>query len=101
MYCLHCSSSHEDVIVHYEEVMPRWRSTVPDFANYFEEQWNNGDEFTNWKIFCSEPDVASTNIALESFNKTIRKVTHLGSITAFQHCLTLSWIGLWWIYLLT
>jgi hypothetical protein len=70
IYYLHCSSSNDDFRECYEEVMPRWRRAVPDFANYFEEQWNNGDEFTNWKIFCSEPGVTSTNNALESFNKT-------------------------------
>lgn len=84
IYYLHCSCCPEDFIERYEEVMAKWRSTVPDFANYFEEQWNNGDEFTNWKIFCSEPGVASTNNALESFNKTIKKSYTFGT----RHCLS-------------
>jgi hypothetical protein len=64
--------------------MAKWRRTALDFSNYFEEQWNNGDEFTNWKIFCSEPGVSSTNKALESFNKTIKK-----SYTFWMcHCLS-------------
>jgi hypothetical protein len=33
--------------------------TVPEFATYFDEQWNNGDEFTNGKIFCSHPKESS------------------------------------------
>ena len=84
VYYLHCSSCEEDFIERYEEIMPRWRTTVPDFADYFQEQWNNGDDFTNWKIFCSEPGVVSTNNALESFNKTIKKSYTFGT----RHCLS-------------
>jgi hypothetical protein len=29
--------------------------------------------FTNWKIYCSDPDIVSTNNALESFNNLIKK----------------------------
>ena len=50
VYYLHCSSCQEDFIERYEEIMPRWRTTIPDFADYFQEQWNSGDDFTNWKI---------------------------------------------------
>ena len=84
IYYLHCSSSEVDFNERYDEVMSRWRASVPDFATYFDEQWNTGDEFTNWKIFCSEPGVASTNNALESFNKTIKKSYTFGT----HHCLS-------------
>jgi hypothetical protein len=87
VYYLHCSSSQEVFIERYEEIMPRWRMTVPDFANYFQEKWNNGDDFTNWKIFCSEPGVASTNNAVELFNKTIlKKKLHLWD-TSLPFCI--------------
>ncbi len=84
IYYFHCSSSEVDFNEHYDEVISRWRTSVPDFATYFDEQWNTGDEFTNWKIFCSEPGVASTNNALESFKNTIKKSYTFGT----RHCLS-------------
>ena len=39
---------------------------------YFHMQWILGN-FTTWKIYCSEPGIASTNNALESFNNTLKK----------------------------
>jgi hypothetical protein len=40
---------------------------------YFNNQWNRGDDFTNWKVFNSAPGVANTNNALESFNNLIKR----------------------------
>ena len=59
VYYLHCSSCQEDFIERYEEIMPRWRTAVPDFANYFQERdmWHHANclekirrqyEFTNF-----------------------------------------------------
>ena len=39
-----------------------------EFAYYFEQQWNTGTDFTNWKVFSCEPGMCTTNNALESFN---------------------------------
>jgi hypothetical protein len=41
-------------------------------------QWILGN-FTNWKIYCSEPGIASTNNALESFNNIIKKAYTLNT----------------------
>jgi len=35
---------------------------------YFENQWNSGAAFNQWKVFCCPPDVATTNNSLASFN---------------------------------
>ncbi len=43
-----------------------------EFARYFTAQWILCT-FTNWKIYCSEPGIASTNNALELFNNIIKK----------------------------
>ncbi len=51
------------------------------------EKQSRGDSFSNWKIYCSEPGVASTNNALET--KWYRKVTTLGHVTLCQHYLIL------------
>jgi len=56
----------------YREVAGKWRSNFPEFARYSSVQWIL-DSFTNWKIYCSEPGIASTNNALESFDNIIKK----------------------------
>ncbi len=78
-----CFSSHDDFIESYEKVTAKWRRTVPDFANYFEEQWNNGDEFTNWNFFAVN-QVCLQPTTYESFNKTIKKSYTFGTC----HCLS-------------
>ncbi len=57
----------------------KWCNEEPGFAEYFIDQWDTENSFNSWRIFCSASGVASTNNALESFNKTIKKNFTLGS----------------------
>jgi len=72
IYSLHTSISQAEFDNRYVEVSTNWRANYPEFARYFSAQWMSGN-FTNWKIFCSEPGIASTNNALESFNNVIKR----------------------------
>jgi hypothetical protein len=72
IYHLHYSVSQQEFEGRYREVSARWRIDFPEFARYFNTQWISG-HFTNWKIYCSAPSIASTNNALESFNNAIKK----------------------------
>jgi hypothetical protein len=69
---LHESIDQKEYDSKYQEIFNKWSVSLPEFANYFDSQWNNGN-FVSWKIFNSSPGVATTNNALESFNKTIKK----------------------------
>ena len=81
---LHCSVSEQEFVGRYREVSARWRIDFPEFARYFNMQRISG-HFTNWKIYCSAPGIASTNNALESFNHVIKR------------CCTLNaWALFWW-----
>jgi hypothetical protein len=71
-YHLHCSVSEVEFEGTYREVSARWRIDFPEFARYFNTQGISG-HFTNWKIYCSAPGIASTNNALESFNNVIKR----------------------------
>ena len=70
---LHSSMSEEEFQLRYQDTMCNWCNSEPQFATYFDSQWNPNDSFNKWKIFCSEPGVACTNNAIESFNKTFKK----------------------------
>jgi hypothetical protein len=72
IYNLHCSVSQQEFEGRYREVSARWRIDFPEFARYFNTQWISG-HFTNWKIYCSAPGIASTNNALELFNNVIKR----------------------------
>jgi hypothetical protein len=72
IYHLHCSVSEVEFEGRYREVSARWRIDFPGFARYFNTQWISG-HFTNWKIYCSAPGIASTNNALEYFNNVIKR----------------------------
>ena len=62
VYFLHTSVSQVEFEARYAEVAIKWRRDFPEFARYFSAQWILGN-FTNWKIYCSEPGIASTNNA--------------------------------------
>jgi hypothetical protein len=81
---LHCSATELEFNERYQELLSNWKSLVPDFATYFDTQWNRADSFSNWKIFCSAPGVARTHNAIESFNKIIKCKYHFG----LQCCLS-------------
>ena len=72
IYHLHCSVSEVEFEGRYREVSARWRIDFPEFTRYFNMQWISG-HFTNWKIYCSAPGIASTNNALELFNNVIKR----------------------------
>jgi len=72
IYHLHCSVSEVEFEGKYREVSGRWRIDFPEFSRYFNLQWILVN-FTNWKIYCSELGIASTNNALESFNNVIKR----------------------------
>jgi hypothetical protein len=65
---LHSSASFDEYNSIYCRVFAKWCIDYNDFAYDFEQQWNTGTEFTNWKVFSCEPGVCTTNNALESFN---------------------------------
>lgn len=50
----------------------RWKVNNDTFARYFKKQWVEG-EFREWKVYESEPGVATTNNAVESFNSNLKK----------------------------
>jgi len=83
IYHLHSSISQEEFEDRYREVAGKWRTDFSEFARYFYMQWILGS-FTTWKIYCSEPGIASTNNALESFNNTLKKSYTLNSRHAFS-----------------
>ncbi len=70
---LHHSTSLAVFQERYRHYANRWSQDVPDFVTYFNNQWNRGDDFTNWKVFNSAPGIANTNNALESFNNLIKR----------------------------
>jgi hypothetical protein len=72
IYHLQCSVSEQEFEGRYRKVSARWRFDFPEFTRYFNMQWISG-HFTNWKIYCSAPGIASTNNALESFNDVIKR----------------------------
>jgi hypothetical protein len=72
VYFLHTSVFQVELEARYAEVAIKWRMDFPEFARYFAAQWILGN-FTNWKIYCSEPGIASTNNAVELFNNIIKK----------------------------
>ena len=65
---LHSSASYDENNSLYCRVFAKWCIDYNDFVYYFEQQWNTGTEFTNWKVFSCEPGVCTTNNALESFD---------------------------------
>jgi hypothetical protein len=93
IYHLHCSVSEVEFEGRYREVSARWRIDSLEFARYFNMQWNLG-HFTNWKIYCSAPGIASTNNALESFNNVIKRCYTLNarhSLSALEN-LFMEWL---------
>jgi hypothetical protein len=90
VYFLHTSVSQVEFEARYAEVAIKWRRDFTEFARYFAAQCFLGN-FTNWKIYCSEPGIASTNNALESFNNIIQNPTPLTPGIVYWHL----WIFLW------
>jgi hypothetical protein len=72
VYYLHTSISQVEFEARYAEVAAKGRMDYQEFTRYFAVQWILGN-FTNWKIYCSEPGITSTNNALESFNNFVKK----------------------------
>jgi hypothetical protein len=93
VYYLHCSSCQEDFIERYEEIMPRWRSTVPDFADYFKSSGTMEMTSLTGRYFVVNQVWHQPTMHWSHSTKQLKKVTPLGHVTAFQHYLTLSWIG--------
>jgi hypothetical protein len=74
-------------------LFPRWRIDILEFARYFNTQWISGN-FTNWKMYCKEPGIVSTNNALESLNNLIKRCYTLNDryslsalVDLFMECL--------------
>jgi hypothetical protein len=64
---LHLCASFDEYNSLYCRVFAKWCMDYNEFAYYFEQQWNTGRDFTNWKVFSYKPGVCTTNNALESF----------------------------------
>jgi hypothetical protein len=70
---LHSCASFDEYNSLYHRVFAKWCINYNKFAYYFEQQWNTGTDFTNWKVFSYEPGVCITNNALESFNAMFKR----------------------------
>ena len=70
---LHCTTSLEEYNNLYRHTFRKWSEKCSDFAYYFEQQWNSGTSFNQWKVYCCPPDIATTNNALESFNAMFKR----------------------------
>jgi len=70
---LHLCASFDEYNSLYRRVFAKWCIDYNEFAYYFEQQWNTGTDFTNWKVFSCEPGVCTTNNALESFNAMFKR----------------------------
>jgi len=73
---LHSCASFDEYNTLYRRVFAKWCIDYNEFAYYFEQQWNTGTDFTNWKVFSCEPGVCTTNNALESFNAMFKRLLH-------------------------
>jgi len=49
---LHCTTSLEEYNNLYRHTFRKWSEKCSDFAYYFEQQWNSGTSFNQWKAFC-------------------------------------------------
>jgi hypothetical protein len=65
---LHSCALFDEYNSLYCRVFVKWCIDYNEFAYYFEQQWNTGTDFTNWKVFSCKPGVCTTNNALEFFN---------------------------------
>ena len=70
---LHCTTSLEEYNNLYRHTFRKWSEKCSDFAYYFEQQWNSGTSFNQWKVYCCPPGIATTNNALESFNTMFKR----------------------------
>jgi ATP:corrinoid adenosyltransferase len=70
---LHSSISPMEYNQLYAVTFRKWCNQCREFAYYFENQWNSGTAFNQWKIHCCPPGVATTNNSLESFNAIFKR----------------------------
>jgi hypothetical protein len=70
---LHLTTSLLEYNDLYRVTYRKWCEQCSAFAYYFEQQWNLGAAFNQWKVFCCPPGVATTNNALESFNAMFKR----------------------------
>ena len=62
---LHYSYSLDEFNERLQEVSEQWNVIAPQFLQYFLQQWNGNNTFKNWKVFNSDPGVASMNNAVD------------------------------------
>jgi hypothetical protein len=70
---LHLTTSQTEYNELYRITFRKWCEQHSAFAYYFENQWNSGSAFNQWKVFCCPPGVANTNNSLESFNAMFKR----------------------------
>jgi hypothetical protein len=70
---LHSTTSQAEYNELYRITFRKWCEQHSAFAYYFENQWNSGSAFNQWKVFCCPPGVANTNNSLESFNAMFKR----------------------------
>lgn len=70
---LHSTTSQTEYNELYRITFRKWCEQHSAFAYYFENQWNSGSAFNQWKVFCCPPGVANTNNSLESFNAMFKR----------------------------
>jgi hypothetical protein len=70
---LHSTTSATEYNELYRLIFRKWFEQHSAFAYYFENQWNSGTAFNQWKVLCCSPGVATTNNSLESFNAMFKR----------------------------
>jgi hypothetical protein len=70
---LHATTSTSEYNDLYRVTYSKWCDQYSAFAYYFEQQWNLGSAFNQWKVHCCLPGVATTNSTLESFNAMFKR----------------------------
>jgi len=70
---LHSSISPMEYNQLYAVMFRKWCNQCSEFVYYFENQWNSGTAFNQWKVHCCPPGVATTNNSLESFNAMFKR----------------------------
>jgi hypothetical protein len=70
---LHSTISPSEYNNLYRMTYRKWCDQYSSFTYYFEQQWNSGTAFHQWKVHCCLPGVATANNTLESFNAMFKR----------------------------
>lgn len=84
----------------YAVTFRKWCNQCSEFVYYFENQWNSGTAFNQWKVHCCPPGVATTNIpwsllmpCLRELSQTIPDIQWLLCMASFMIGFLLTFLG--------